>query len=99
MNSSHDVLQHGYDFYVLTRHAFPRRAGYRTYNPFDLPSDAAVMYPEPNLIDPPSKDTVHIPRRGYVILRIRADNPGLWFFHCHVLWHAETGMAMGFAVT
>lgn len=83
----------------MTRHAFPRRAGYRTYNPFDLPSDAATMYPEPNLIDPPLKDTVHIPRRGYVILRIKADNLGIWFFHCHVLWHAGTGMAMGFVVT
>ncbi|CZR53327.1 uncharacterized protein PAC_03205 [Phialocephala subalpina] len=58
------------------------------------PSEAALMYPEPNLVDPPLKDTVHISRRGYVILRIRADNPGLWFFHCHILWHAGTGMAM-----
>ncbi|KAF8854167.1 hypothetical protein BDZ45DRAFT_716300 [Acephala macrosclerotiorum] len=97
-DAGHPFHLHGYDFYVLTRHAFPRRAGYRTYNPFDLPSDAALTYPEPNLIDPPLKDTVHIPRRGYVILRIRADNPGLWFFHCHILWHAGTGMAMGFHV-
>ncbi|KUJ18043.1 uncharacterized protein LY89DRAFT_696478 [Mollisia scopiformis] len=98
-DAGHPFHLHGHDFYVLTRHAFPRRAGYRTYNPFDLPSDAALMYPEPNLVNPPLKDTVHIPRRGYVILRIRADNLGIWFFHCHVLWHAGTGMGMGFVVT
>jgi FtsP/CotA-like multicopper oxidase with cupredoxin domain len=92
-------VQHGHDFYVLTRHAFPRRAGYRTYNPYD-PASASeeadlLSYPKPNMENPPLKDTIHIPRRGYVILRIRAENIGLWFFHCHITWHSGTGMAMG----
>jgi FtsP/CotA-like multicopper oxidase with cupredoxin domain len=41
---------------------------------------------------------VYIPAQGYVVLRIKADNLGIWFFHCHVLWHSGTGMAMGFHV-
>lgn len=73
------------------------------YNPFVpleplAPASEVVMYPKPNILNPRLKDTVHIPGRGYVILRIRADNVGLWFFHCHILWHADTGMAMGFDV-
>ena len=30
----------------------------------------------------------------YVVLRIKADNPGLWLLHCHILWHHGVGMAM-----
>ncbi|KAJ5365689.1 hypothetical protein N7517_008575, partial [Penicillium concentricum] len=40
------------------------------------------------------RDTVRIPSRGYAVLRFRADNPGVWLFHCHMLWHSATGMAM-----
>jgi FtsP/CotA-like multicopper oxidase with cupredoxin domain len=40
------------------------------------------------------RDTVQIPRRGYAVLRFRADNPGVWLFHCHVMWHLAGGMAM-----
>lgn len=40
------------------------------------------------------RDTVYIPRRGYAVLRFRADNPGVWLFHCHMLWHFATGTAM-----
>ncbi|KAI3123985.1 CAZyme family AA1 [Penicillium roqueforti] len=40
------------------------------------------------------RDTVVIPSRGYAVLRFRADNPGVWLLHCHMLWHSMTGMAM-----
>ncbi|KAJ5131343.1 CAZyme family AA1 [Penicillium bovifimosum] len=40
------------------------------------------------------RDTVNIPSRGYAVLRFRADNPGVWLFHCHIPWHFATGMAM-----
>lgn len=40
------------------------------------------------------RDTVHIPSRGYAVLRFRTDNPGVWLLHCHILWHLATGMAM-----
>ncbi|KAF4761668.1 hypothetical protein N7455_003394 [Penicillium solitum] len=40
------------------------------------------------------RDTVQIPSRGYAVLRFRANNPGIWLFHCHMLWHSATGMAM-----
>ncbi|XP_033124240.1 laccase-2-like [Anneissia japonica] len=37
------------------------------------------------------KDTLNVPENGYAILRIKADNPGYWLFHCHILNHAEVG--------
>jgi len=32
-----------------------------------------------------------------LLISFVADNPGLWFFHCHVGWHAEAGLGMVFA--
>jgi multicopper oxidase len=46
-----------------------------------------------NLVDPPRKDTVNVPARGRLVLLWQANNPGHWFFHCHIEWHAATGMA------
>ncbi|KAK0060978.1 laccase-1 [Biomphalaria pfeifferi] len=46
----------------------------------------------------PLKDTIIIPDGGYTVLRFRADNPGIWLLHCHVEFHAETGMALVFQV-
>ncbi|XP_071949994.1 uncharacterized protein [Antedon mediterranea] len=40
------------------------------------------------------KDTVNIISGGYVIIRWKAENPGYWFFHCHVEYHSLAGMAM-----
>ncbi|KAH9491785.1 hypothetical protein Btru_029498 [Bulinus truncatus] len=46
----------------------------------------------------PVKDTVIVPDGGYTVIRFRADNPGIWLLHCHVEFHAETGMALLFQV-
>ncbi|KAK3733860.1 hypothetical protein RRG08_031800 [Elysia crispata] len=43
---------------------------------------------------PPRKDTVIVPSGGYVVIRIRADNPGAWFMHCHIELHSVDGMAL-----
>ena len=37
-----------------------------------------------NLINPPRKDTLIIPTGAYAVLRLRSDNPGKWFLHCHI---------------
>eukprot|EP01032_Pedospumella_encystans_P011483 gene11483-13349_t len=33
---------------------------------------------------------------GWFVVRFRADNPGMWLFHCHIGWHMEMGMALVF---
>lgn len=43
------------------------------------------------------KDTVLVPAHmGRLTLAFGADNPGDWFFHCHNLYHMESGMARVF---
>nr|XP_034323515.1 laccase-24 [Crassostrea gigas] len=43
---------------------------------------------------PPEKDTIIVPTGGYVIIRFKANNPGAWFFHCHIDLHNTNGMGM-----
>ena len=38
------------------------------------------------------RDTVLVPPRTTVKVVFDADNPGLWAFHCHNLYHMEAGM-------
>ncbi|KAJ8307393.1 hypothetical protein KUTeg_015477 [Tegillarca granosa] len=46
------------------------------------------------LKSPPRKDTIIIPKGGYVIFRFIADNPGVWMLHCHFKNHFTDGMAL-----
>jgi FtsP/CotA-like multicopper oxidase with cupredoxin domain len=39
------------------------------------------------------KDTVDIPSGSTVTFVSALDNPGTWLYHCHILEHAEEGMA------
>lgn len=71
--------------------------GWGSYNPY-IDGDEGGVGVELNLKNPVRRDTLIVPSRGYVVLRVAFDNPGIWMFHCHVLWHAAGGMAMGFQV-
>ena len=42
------------------------------------------------------RDTVLVSPRGRVRIAFDADNPGRWAFHCHNLYHMETGMMTEF---
>jgi FtsP/CotA-like multicopper oxidase with cupredoxin domain len=64
------------------------------YNPFSLETALVRL----NLINPLRKVTIYISGNGYVVLRFKADNEGIWMFHCHILWHRAGGMAMAFQV-
>ncbi|KAI0790435.1 Fet3 protein [Abortiporus biennis] len=46
--------------------------------------------------NPMRRDTVQVPSMNSVTLRVVADNPGVWFFHCHIEWHLEAGLAITF---
>ncbi|KAL8870239.1 MAG: hypothetical protein Q9174_003670 [Haloplaca sp. 1 TL-2023] len=41
---------------------------------------------------PMRRDTVLVRPNGNVVLRFRADNPGIWLFHCHIEWHVASGL-------
>ncbi|CAG2228806.1 unnamed protein product [Mytilus edulis] len=51
-------------------------------------------HPTLNWDNPPQKDTIIVPTGAYVVIRFKADNPGLWFFHCHIDVHNTNGMGM-----
>lgn len=56
--------------------------------PFD-PEDEDIKFAEV----PMRRDTVYVKPNGNMVMRFRADNPGVWFFHCHIEWHMEQGLA------
>jgi iron transport multicopper oxidase len=45
---------------------------------------------------PMIRDTILAPPGGHVVLRFRADNPGVWLFHCHLEWHLLSGLVTTF---
>ncbi|KAK0454042.1 Cu-oxidase-domain-containing protein [Desarmillaria tabescens] len=47
---------------------------------------------EINTKDPIKRDIVAAGAAGAMI-RFRTDKPGPWFFHCHIFWHLQAGLA------
>jgi len=39
------------------------------------------------------RDSVLVPGKTSITVEFDANNPGLWYVHCHVLWHLAAGMA------
>lgn len=33
---------------------------------------------------------------GWLTIRFRANNPGVWLMHCHMEWHAHSGLMATF---
>jgi len=73
---------HGHDFWVL---------GYGEGK--FKPSDAKSF----NLTRAPLRNTVVVFPYGWTALRFKADNPGVWAFHCHIEPHLHLGMGVIFA--
>ncbi|PHH89362.1 hypothetical protein CDD83_6208 [Cordyceps sp. RAO-2017] len=92
-DGSHPIHLHGNSFYVLSSHRAEGRDGWGSYNPFESEPPSAL-----NLENPVVKDTIAVPRRGHVVLRFTAANPGLWMLHCHMIVHMGTGMVAGLHV-
>lgn len=42
---------------------------------------------------PMRRDTFMVRPNSHFVIRFRANNPGVWFFHCHIDWHLVTGLA------
>lgn len=72
---------HGHKFWVMAQG-----------NGYFNASDYSAIPRERRLL----RDTVTIEAYGYVLIRFVADNPGMWAFHCHNVWHAEAGLLMSF---
>uniref|UniRef100_A0A0A9DMQ3 LAC1 n=1 Tax=Arundo donax TaxID=35708 RepID=A0A0A9DMQ3_ARUDO len=51
-----------------------------------------------NLVDPVARNTIAVPGGGWAVIRFVANNPGMWFFHCHLDPHVPMGLGMVFEV-
>ncbi|KAG6909048.1 hypothetical protein DXG01_002200 [Tephrocybe rancida] len=69
-----------------------------TENTFVLPANKTVEIDFPatatdeNEVNPIKRDVVAVGGTGTKI-RLRTDTPGPWFFHCHIFWHKQAGLA------
>ncbi|KAG0146995.1 hypothetical protein CROQUDRAFT_43546 [Cronartium quercuum f. sp. fusiforme G11] len=43
--------------------------------------------------NPLRRDTMVIQGGTFTVVRINTDLPGVWFLHCHMDWHVESGLA------
>ncbi|KAK3941233.1 putative iron transport multicopper oxidase FET3 [Diplogelasinospora grovesii] len=74
----HPFHLHGHHFQVLDR----PRSGAGSWSGRDV-----------NYADaPPMRDTVSINANSHAVLRYKADNAGVFLFHCHIEWHVEMGL-------
>ncbi|XP_022765804.1 laccase-11-like [Durio zibethinus] len=81
---SHPFHLHGFNFYVVG-------SGVGNFDPSEDPGKF-------NIVDPPERNTVGVPTGGWTAIRFRADNPGVWFMHCHLELHTMWGLKMAFVV-
>ncbi|WFD34155.1 phospholipase C [Malassezia cuniculi] len=87
-DSPHPFHLHGHKFWVLDSYEIDMKyGGYGDWDGEESKMDVRRVM---------KRDTVVVPMRGYMRLRWRADNPGVWAFHCHMLVHLASGMAMSF---
>ncbi|KAG6629286.1 laccase-17-like [Carya illinoinensis] len=81
---SHPLHLHGFNFFVVGQ-------GFGNFDPNKDPANF-------NLVDPVERNTVGVPSGGWVAIRFQADNPGVWFMHCHLEIHTSWGLKMGWLV-
>ncbi|XAR62294.1 Laccase [Bertholletia excelsa] len=81
-SETHPWHLHGHDFWVLGY-------GKGKFNASVDPSNY-------NLDNPIMKNTVAVQPYGWTALRFKADNPGVWAFHCHIESHFYMGMGVVF---
>ncbi|OVA17670.1 Multicopper oxidase [Macleaya cordata] len=81
---SHPIHLHGFNFFQVGR-------GLGNFDPME---DPKIF----NLVDPIERNTIGVPTGGWTAIRFRADNPGVWFLHCHFEVHTTWGLKMAFVV-
>lgn len=83
---THPFHLHGHVFQVVER------------GPDMTDSDGPVNYDPQSHAAVPSvpmkRDTLYVRPQSYFRIRFKADNPGIWYFHCHIEWHLVQGLAM-----
>jgi len=77
---AHPIHLHGHDFALLAQSD-------QEYNE----TYAKSIITRKN---PPRRDVALLPLGGFLVIAFKADNPGTWLMHCHIAWHASSGLAL-----
>ena len=75
---AHPIHLHGHDFALLQQ----------TNESY---TDARF---NPKFDNPPRRDVALLPVGGFIVIAFKSDNPGAWALHCHIAWHASSGLAL-----
>ncbi|KAM2088795.1 hypothetical protein ACFX1T_032828 [Malus domestica] len=81
---NHPMHLHGFNFHVLAQ-------GFGNYDPINDPKKF-------NLVNPQIRNTIGVPVGGWAVIRFQANNPGIWYMHCHLDVHLPWGLGMAFEV-
>ncbi|GLT30239.1 hypothetical protein SLA2020_050520 [Shorea laevis] len=86
MNASmdHPMHLHGHSFYAVGSGD----------GDFEFEEDPKTY----NLVDPPALNTAIVQKSGWLAIRFKANNPGVWLWHCHLDRHLSWGMNTVFIV-
>ena len=76
--AAHPIHLHGHDFVILSQ--------------VDKSWDGTI--PRNQYNNPTRRDTALLYAGGYLALAFKLDNPGVWLVHCHIAWHASSGLAL-----
>ncbi|CAL9736014.1 iron transport multicopper oxidase Fet3p [Monosporozyma servazzii] len=85
---THPFHLHGHVFQTLVRDvAYDADNGEdpHPYDPNDHPD-----YPK----SPMERDTIFLRPQSNFVIRFKANNPGVWIFHCHIEWHILQGLSI-----
>ena len=77
-DGNHPLHLHGYKFFLMGQ-------GHGYYDAETYKAD---------MTNPLRRDTASVEAYGWLWIRVIADNPGAWPFHCHITWHTEAGLLM-----
>lgn len=83
-SGTHPFHLHGHIFQVLVRDVEYDD----TTHAFN--ADNHTAFPE----YPMMRDTLYVRPQSNFVIRFKADNPGVWMFHCHIEWHLIQGLAL-----
>lgn len=85
--TSHPIHLHGHDFSVLGQGKGVFSASQVGSLNFNNPirRDTALLY---------GFNIQGVAQSGWTVIGFQTNNPGAWVMHCHIIWHADGGMAL-----
>ncbi|KAJ1719225.1 ferroxidase fet3, partial [Coemansia biformis] len=96
MGFVHSFHLHGHVFQVVEYGPVDRSSIVLSQSTNKTANDIVLPPLRKSIGAPMRRDTLVISPYQYVRLRFRADNPGVWMFHCHMDTHFAAGLAITF---